>query len=141
MVETPSGKAPVNAISVPAPPAAERMVRGGGRRVLRVALCLGTLPEKSAAPTLVCVSIRWEGINSLSEGCAQRVKQTKYRVINKGRLDAAWISLLFLFSLGRNTSDESKESATPAHARRTNFCSPNLLQLSGLLRQNLQLPF
>ena len=35
---------------------------GGGRSVLKVALRLGTLPEKSTASTLVCVSIGWKGV-------------------------------------------------------------------------------
>lgn len=35
---------------------------GEGRSVLKVALSLGTLPEKSTVSTPVCVSIGWKGI-------------------------------------------------------------------------------
>lgn len=77
----------------------------------------------------------WEGVQRPCEGC---VDQTKYPVVNKGNLDAAWMSLSLLFSLGRKGSEESKELVAAARAGCANLRSPNLLQLSG---QNLQLLF
>lgn len=46
----------------------------------------------------------WEGAQRPCEGC---VDQTKYPAVNKGNLDAAWMSLSLLFSLGRKGSEES----------------------------------
>lgn len=140
LVERPLGNPPVNAFSTPAPPAAEFIVHWGKQECPQSDLVCGDHPWDICC-FHSCLCQRWvEGKSSWCEGCTQSIKQTRYCLVNKGHSDAAWPPL-FLFSLGRNGSHESKELATLACARCANFCFPNFLQLYGLLRQNLPLPF